>query len=148
MKTESGYIRTKEIKQNLILTILFLILFSAPALDAIAQEEHHTHEAHRHMKYANMKNPVVMNAKSIAEGKQLYEKQCMACHGQAGKGGIGPSLTGPVRIHGNSDGEIFYVITDGVGGTAMKGFKKDLSENMRWNLVNYIKSLGKAINAK
>ena len=40
-----------------------------------------------------------------------------------------------------SDGEIFHVITDGVKGTAMQSFKKGLSKEMRWNLVNYIKSL-------
>ncbi len=44
------------------------------------------------------------------------------------EGGIGPPLNGPVRIHSNTDGEIFHVIADGVAGTAMKGFKNELSE--------------------
>jgi hypothetical protein len=32
---------------------------------------------------------------------------------------------------------------DGVKGTPMRGFKKELKKKMRWHLVNYIKSLGK-----
>jgi cytochrome c oxidase cbb3-type subunit III len=67
----------------------------------------------------------------------------VAGHGEAGKGGIGPGLTGPVRIHGTSVGEIFHAITDGIKGTAMRGFQKGLTEDMRWHPVNYIKSLGK-----
>jgi mono/diheme cytochrome c family protein len=41
--------------------------------------------------------------------------------------------------HGESDGEIFMVITNGVENTAMPSFK-DLKEEDRWNLVNYIKT--------
>jgi mono/diheme cytochrome c family protein len=67
----------------------------------------------------------------------------MACHVKTGKEGIGPDLKGSLRIHGNSDGEIYHVITDGVKGTAMKGFRKELSDEMRWHLVNYITSLRK-----
>jgi mono/diheme cytochrome c family protein len=88
-----------------------------------------------------MKNPVAMTAQSLSEGAKLYGEHCIACHGELGKGGTGPNLTGSVRIHGNTDGEMFHVITDGVAGTAMKGFKKEMMEEMRWHLVNYIKSL-------
>ena len=128
--------------------IFFLSIFLLVSLDVVAQEEAHKHEQHRHLKYAQIKNPVEMTAQSIAEGAKLYEKHCMACHGEAGKGGICPDLTGPARIHGNTDGERFHVITDDAAGTAMKGFKKGLTEEMRWHLVNYIKSLRKAKEAR
>ncbi len=130
--------------RNIALLIIILVV----SLDVVAQKENHKHEQHRHLKYAYMKNPVAMTAQSIAEGAKLYEKHCVACHGESGKGGIGPHLTGSVRIHGNTDGEMFHVITDGVAGTAMKGFKKELTEKMRWNLVNYIKSLGNTTGTK
>lgn len=57
------------------------------------------------------------------------------------KEGTGPNLTVSARSHGGTDGEMFHVITDGVAGTAMKGFKKELTEEMRWHPVNYIRSL-------
>ncbi len=126
----------------------FLMILLLASSNVVSQEEYHKHEQHRHLKYANLKNPVAMTAQSIAEGAKLYEKHCVACHGESGKGGIGPHLTGSVRIHGNTDGEMFHVITDGVAGTAMKGFKKELAEEMRWHLVNYIKSLRNAKEAK
>jgi cytochrome c len=125
---------------NKIRKITLLVIMLLVSLDVVAQEEHHEQEPHRHLQYANMKNPVAMTAQSIAEGAKLYEKHCTACHGESGKGGTGPDLTSPVRIHGNTDGEMFHVITAGVAGTVMKGFKKELTEEMRWHLVNYIKS--------
>ena len=130
-------------RNRIVRNIAFLIILLLVSLDVVAQEENHKHEQHRHLRYAYMKNPVAMTAQSVAEGAMLYEKHCIACHGESGKGGIGPNLTGSVRIHGNTDGEMFHVITDGVTGTTMKGFKKELTDKMRWHLVNYIKSLGK-----
>ncbi len=127
-----------------VILLSVMIMLSSSSFDSVAQVEQHEHGPHRHLHYAQIKNPIAMTEQSIAQGRQLYEKHCLACHGEPGKGGIGPSLAGPVRIHGSTDGEIFHVITDGVAGTAMKGFMKELSEKMRWHLVNYLKSLRRA----
>lgn len=147
-KLRSIFTGEKRARKNRIRKITLLVIMLLVSLDVVAQEEHHKHEQHRHLKYANMKNPVAMTAQSIAEGAKLYEKHCMPCHGESGKGGIGPDLTGSVRIHGSTDGEMFHVITDGAAGTAMKGFKKELTKEMCWHLVNYVKSLRNAQEAK
>jgi cytochrome c oxidase cbb3-type subunit 3 len=128
--------------------IVFIIFFVSIGLSyssAVAEEtiDAHKPHQHRHLEYAKTMNPIAKTEKSVAQGRKLYEKHCMACHGEAGKGGIGPDLTGSPRIHGNSDGEIFHVISNGVKGTAMKGFREELSDEMRWQLVNYITSLKK-----
>ncbi|MCK9419959.1 MAG: c-type cytochrome [Nitrospirae bacterium] len=122
-------------------TALLIIIMLIP-LDGFAQEEHHKQQ-HRHTEYAMIKNPIAKTETSIVQGRKLYEKNCIACHGEAGKGGIGPGLSVPARIHGSTDGEMFHVITDGVAGTAMRGFGKELSDEMRWHLVNYVTSLQK-----
>lgn len=119
-----------------LLMISLLLSFSV-----FAQEEHQPHKAHTHPQYAKIKNPVAMTLQSVERGGQLYKKHCIDCHGKAGTGGIGPSLTDPVLNHGNTDGEMFHVITYGVAGTVMKGFKQQLNDEMRWHLVNYIKSI-------
>jgi cytochrome c len=132
-----------KISNKVMRQISFVIILLLVALDGFAQEENHKHEHHRHTEYAKIDNPIAMTGKSIAQGRKLYEKHCIVCHGESGKGGIGPHLTGSARIHGSTDGEMFHVITDGVARTAMKGFGKELSDEMRWHIVNYITSLKK-----
>jgi cbb3-type cytochrome c oxidase subunit III len=88
-----------------------------------------------------VKNPIPMTEESIRKGAELFENHCADCHGEKGKGDGNLNLTDEMIIHGDSDGEIFHVITDGVRGTQMKGFKKDLTDEKRWHLVNYVKSL-------
>lgn len=124
---------------------LFLALLMIVRGGAAEASDHASHP-HVHKKYAQLKNPVAMTGKSIQAGKIVFEKHCVACHGKDARGGIGPNLADEQWIHGPSDGEIFHVISDGVAGTSMKGFKGVLSEEMRWHLVNYIRSSGKKEN--
>jgi mono/diheme cytochrome c family protein len=127
----------------IIVFLLISVFFCLPYGSATAEEMNDAQKPHqhRHPEYAKIKNPVAMTAQSIAEGKKLFENHCVACHGKTGIRGIGPDLKGSLLIHGNSEGEIFHVIGAGVKGTAMKGFREKLSDEKRWNLVNYIISL-------
>ncbi|OGW53744.1 MAG: hypothetical protein A2Z46_01865 [Nitrospirae bacterium RBG_19FT_COMBO_55_12] len=110
--------------------------------DTFAQNDQgHKPQQHRHEKHAKQNNPIPMTEHSVTQGESLYEKHCQPCHGGSGNGGIGPNLTDTIWIHGNTDGEIFKIITDGAQGTAMRGFEKELTKEMRWHLVNYLKSL-------
>ena len=96
----------------------------------------------------NRPNPVPANANTIALGQKLYVSNCMICHGQAGKGD-GPGgaalekrptdLTARVRA-GATDGELFWKITE--GRSPMLSWKGSLTETQRWELVDYIKTLG------
>ncbi len=108
-----------------------------------AQTSEHIHmpHPHRHAQYAKVRNPIPMTEESVMKGKELYEKHCIACHGEGGKGSGTMNLVDEVWIHGDSDGEIYHVIMDGVKGTPMRAFKKALTKDMRWHLVNYIKGL-------
>lgn len=93
-----------------------------------------------------VKNPVPAAAESIARGKQIYEKNCLACHGDTGKGD-GPAAAalqtrpgdlGDPEMWKRSDGNLFYKITAGRG--SMKGFATKLSDAQRWDVVNYIRT--------
>jgi len=93
-----------------------------------------------------MKNPVKTTKASIQKGKEIYEKKCSLCHGEKGDGkgpasaGLNPKPTSFKGPHGHggqfSDGEHFWKITTGRGG--MPSFQKDLTEEERWYVVNYI----------
>jgi copper transport protein len=98
----------------------------------------------------NLVNPIPPNAASLAEGKTLYQQNCLACHGTAGKGDGPVGLTLNPRpadlsyhtqpgVH--SDGQLFDWITNGFPGSAMPAFSQKLSDTQRWNLVNYIRTL-------
>ena len=126
-----------------VLFMVFSVFFGLLYGSAVAEETKETHKPHqhRHDQYARMKNPVPRTVQSIAEGKKLFVKHCIVCHGASGKGGVGPDLTDAAWIHGDTDGEIFNAITGGAQGTAMRSFKNELPEEARWHLVNYLVSL-------
>lgn len=93
-----------------------------------------------------LKNPR-SGAESIASGKSIYATRCVVCHGATGKGDgpAGKALNPPAGDHtseavqAQTDGEIFWKISEGRG--SMVGWKLILSEQDRWDLVNYIRTL-------
>jgi mono/diheme cytochrome c family protein len=85
-----------------------------------------------------------------AAGKMLFEKNCVVCHGKEGKGdgpaaaALNPrpkSFADPVVI-AKSDKELFDTITKGRPGTPMVSFEKTLTEQQRWDVLAYVRSLG------
>lgn len=50
----------------------------------------------------------------IASGREIYTTNCVACHGQDLKGGVGPDLTDSTWIHGGTLSSITKTINDGV----------------------------------
>lgn len=99
----------------------------------------------------DVKNPVASNTASIRNGNTLYQSYCAACHGKNGKGD-GPAATSlhpkpadhtsPV-VQAESDGTLFYKITEGHANTAMPPFKAVLQADQRWAIINYIRTLSK-----
>lgn len=94
-------------------------------------------------------NPFKGNAKATAEGKRIYEQMCVLCHGIKGKGNGEAGLTldkKPAnflafKFKKESDGVIFWKITN--GKAPMAAYEELLTEDQRWQLVNYIRELEK-----
>jgi len=96
---------------------------------------------------ARKKNPIPSDARSIATGKVIYAKECLACHGATGKGD-GPSAA-DLEVHPGdlsapsmwqqSDGALFWKITQ--GRAPMPSYKKLLGDEQRWHVVNYVRTL-------
>ena len=93
-------------------------------------------------------SPIAADAKVAEQGKKLAQVNCSSCHGNGGKGD-GPAAMAlnpkpadwtSQRVQGETDGEIFWKITNGRG--AMPSWKH-LSENDRWALVQLIRTLKK-----
>jgi mono/diheme cytochrome c family protein len=96
-----------------------------------------------------VKNPVPATPAAIAEAKNMYTTTCAPCHGAKGKGD-GPAAIAlnpkpadhtSKTIQGESDGSLFWKITNGRG--AMQSYKSQFTDKQRWELVDYIRTLKK-----
>ncbi len=95
-------------------------------------------------------SPVDTSAGAITYAGSLYQANCAVCHGVEGRG-VGSSNL--AHLHGNSanltsgrteaqsDGDLFYWIGSGVPGTRMPAFGQALSDEERWQLVEYVRQL-------
>jgi mono/diheme cytochrome c family protein len=97
---------------------------------------------------AAKKNPVKTTPEGLAEAKKLYGYHCAMCHGKDGdgKGDLAVQMKlqlkdwqDPTALNRYSDGELFYIITNGRG--QMVGGEGDRTkEEVRWNLVALVHS--------
>lgn len=93
--------------------------------------------------------PWMVRDEMVAHGKELFQVQCVACHGAAGQGN-GPAAAGlnpkPRNFtaaegwkNGRKPSQIFTTLTKGLGGMPSFG---SLPSDDRWSLAHYIVSLG------
>jgi mono/diheme cytochrome c family protein len=107
--------------------------------------------AQRNPEAARTTNPVRVTPESIAAGKRIYTRYCAVCHGITGEGGSGsdisapaPDLTDKEWKHGSTDGEIFYVIKNGVPPDLnMEPWADRITDPDIWNVVNYLRALAR-----
>src|SRR5450755_4203843 len=93
-------------------------------------------------------NPVKPTSESLAQGKKYYGYDCAMCHGQTGngKGDVDPGeklpdFTNAAAMKDKSDGELFCSLKGGKGHMPLENIR--VTPNELWNLVNYVRSLGK-----
>lgn len=77
----------------------------------------------------------------LAEGKDIYMKNCVACHGEKGEGKVGPNLTDEFWIHGGGVKNIFHTINEGVPAKGMISWKNQFSPKKIAELSSYILTL-------
>ena len=95
-----------------------------------------------------LSNPIDASNASLGRGKKLFENYCTTCHGLNG-GGYGPAAHGittfPRQLwvwyntDSSTDGYLYWFITN--GRNEMPPWGVIFSENERWDVINYIKTL-------
>ncbi|MGH8729560.1 MAG: c-type cytochrome [Burkholderiales bacterium] len=98
---------------------------------------------------AARKNPVKADAASISRGKQVFQANCVTCHGASGRGdGLVGKVLDPkpadltVMAGHHSDGDYAWKIANGRG--PMPPWKGVLDDKQIWDVVNFVQSLGGA----
>lgn len=90
------------------------------------------------------------SSQQLTRGAELYQQNCASCHGASGKGDGAQaaassqplsSFTGQAFMAKKSNQDFFKAISDGVSPN-MPAYAKQLSEEDRWALVDYTRSLG------
>jgi mono/diheme cytochrome c family protein len=87
-------------------------------------------------------NPLAHRSQAVAGGKKLFLRDCAECHNKDGSGIVrkhAADLELPV-VQGQSDGALFWKITNGNPDRGMPSFSK-LPELERWQLVLYLRTL-------
>src|ERR1700674_2000087 len=101
----------------------------------------------------NEKNPWTTTPSSLHEARENFTDHCAGCHGKDGDGrsGIGPNLYPKApdlqrpETQNLSDGEIHYIIQNGVRLTGMPAFGNPhggQDDNAAWKLVLFVRSIG------
>ena len=96
-------------------------------------------------------NPVPLGEEALAEGRAHFADHCASCHGNDGSGNTelgrglyprAPDMRLPATQN-LSDGELFYIIENGVRLTGMPGWSTGTAsgEESTWHLVHFIRHL-------
>jgi mono/diheme cytochrome c family protein len=97
----------------------------------------------------SVKNPVAPGSDALAAGTKIFSENCAVCHGNDGAGrtntakGLSPEVPDLRAKHVQelTDGEMFYVIRNGIRFTGMPGW--NLGDDQIWKLVLATRQLAK-----
>jgi cbb3-type cytochrome c oxidase subunit II len=96
--------------------------------------------------WRDVPNPYPTTEAGLARGHKIYQDSCLGCHGPIGDG-MGPAqpyiYPPPLNFTLLKDREIsggilYYQIMNGITGTAMPYFKRELESEKIWDVGNYV----------
>ncbi len=104
--------------------------------------------------YAGLTNPVPLRIQVLEDAKHIFTRECSICHGYDGSGGgiyaaglqppppdFSDGSYGTLANPSYHDADYFWRISEGLPWSAMPDWKGQYSEEDRWKLVHYIRSL-------
>jgi len=98
----------------------------------------------------SVRNPLPLTQENLAAGREAFSHYCVACHGMDGQNTGVPfasSMSPPVpllsspEIQSYTDGQLKWVIDNGIEPSGMPGSKGILSEDEIWSTVLFIRHL-------
>ena len=64
----------------------------------------------------------------MAQGEQVYNRVCVACHGAKGEGGVGTAIAGSAIANGDLTAHIDIIVNGSQQNAAMAAYSEILSE--------------------
>jgi mono/diheme cytochrome c family protein len=94
-------------------------------------------------------NPLADDPRALATGRAAYTGSCAVCHGARGDGrGVFGRTTYPDAADltsdaskGKTDAQLFWIVKNGLGFTAMPAFGGQYEDAQIWGMVSYIRAL-------
>ena len=94
-------------------------------------------------------NPAANDSRALGAGRAAYTGSCAVCHGAKGDGrGAFGRTTYPDATDftsdaakGKTDAQLFWIIKNGLGFTAMPAFGGQYKDDQIWAMVTYIRTL-------
>ncbi len=101
--------------------------------------------------YEGVNNPLPLTPEALDAGKKVYIRECLVCHGDSGRG-TGPYREGlqpsPPDFSDKSkygkdytDADYYWRVSEGLPWSAMPAWKVQYSEEVRWQLVHYVRAI-------
>jgi mono/diheme cytochrome c family protein len=132
----------------MLIIALSIGLWASSLMQITSAHEGHRH-AHAPASAKKLKNPLSATDENIDGGKTLFNKYCASCHGEDGKAKtqiaanmkVKPSDLTSKAMKGITDGEIYWVVTNGITKSGMPAFKTKANDQERWRMTLYVKHL-------
>ena len=92
-------------------------------------------------------NPLASDARALSTGRAAYTGSCAVCHGAKGDGrgvfgrSTYPDATDLTNVKNKTDAQLFWIVKNGLGFTAMPAFGGEYKDEQIWAIVAYIRAL-------
>ncbi|MBC8329361.1 MAG: DUF3347 domain-containing protein [Planctomycetes bacterium] len=104
-------------------------------------------------RHARKTNPLESTPATLAAGKAVFVRECLSCHGDAGRGDgpaskdleVKPADFSDLQVRKQTDGALYWMIS--TGRSPMPTFKDSLTADERWQVVSYIRTLAPPVEA-
>jgi mono/diheme cytochrome c family protein len=135
------------------LAFVFLAVLAGCRASAPSKLEHGVMRWIKHtvtVRNKSERNPLPPTAENLAAGREAFSHYCVACHGMDGQNTGVPfaeSMSPPVpslnssEIQSYTDGQLKWVIDNGIEPSGMPGSKGILSDEEIWSTVLFIRHL-------
>ncbi len=123
-------------------------VWCAAVVMAIQDGSASQHVHHAPAQARMLTSPLELTEADVAAGRAAFSARCIQCHGADGKGPATwtndrprPADLTTANNREHADGEVYWVITNGIPASGMPASASVLTDVARWQVVAYVRSL-------